>query len=221
MKKAIVTYVEGQDFEEVLNISEPLFKDYAQKCGSDYIALKGNKKEGIPTVFSKCNVVDAFAEYDRCLFLDADIVIQNDPPNMFELFPEEGVHGVDMMPHLQYFPHFWKFNNMQEHASSQNITFDKARYVINAGVMQISKNYADLFRFPEYPVTEGMNEQSLWNVRIHEANCFHPIPLRWNCTRNLPCFYHEYKHSYFIHFNVRPVEKKLAEMTKLINEKVL
>ena len=91
MNKAIVTIVSGDKYEQVWHRSEPFFINYAEKCDSELIVLKGVEGMEYPSPhwikFGIYNLLKK--EFDRIAFIDADILIRPDTPSLFDIVPED------------------------------------------------------------------------------------------------------------------------------------
>jgi len=213
-KRAIVTYVTGDIYEEQLEVSEPLFKQYADKCKADLIIFREDL--GLKGVECKHGVYPIFKDYGRCLFFDVDIIPQypKSIPDIFDFTPIGFVSGVDEFPHLHHYDWFLESNRPDIIRKTQLLPEVHQKMIINSGFFTIDKSTADLYRPPDHPISFPIlcSDQGLLSVRLQESGLFNPISLRWNCLSNFPCFNHERKEAYFIHFNLKPFSERLRLM---------
>src|SRR3990167_8024976 len=73
MTRCIVTHASGPH-EELLPISEPGFRDFAQRHGYDFVV--GEKLTDRPPAWNKVYLIlEMLAKYSDVLWLDADLVI--------------------------------------------------------------------------------------------------------------------------------------------------
>lgn len=91
LKKAVVTLAIGNKHEEMQNISHPTMQAYAKKTGADFVVIKDIKLRMTSLLFEKWQMFDLLFEYDRILFLDTDILVAPDCPNLFNLVPLDKV----------------------------------------------------------------------------------------------------------------------------------
>jgi len=96
MKKAVVTL--GVHVPDLLLISEPLLRAYAQKVDADFIKIENKVMDKLIIYpfpcFEKFQMKDMLDNYERIIYLDADILVQKDTPNLFDIVPETEVGGV-------------------------------------------------------------------------------------------------------------------------------
>ena len=160
MKLAIVTITNGVDFEHIADLTHPSLKAYAEKCGAEFICLE---PPGLP-YFEKFKLFDLLEEFDRVLYIDTDVLVTPDAPNLFDIVPvnqlgllEEGEH----QPREDLIPNFCQALGL----SAQGV--DLSRY-FNTGVMLASKEHKGVFApWPTefHPVDQFM-EQTYLNYRV-------------------------------------------------------
>jgi hypothetical protein len=85
------------NIREMTDLTFPRMRKYAEKCGCDFHVLSHE-----PPVMTEDNrphyritkVREMLLDYDRVLCLDADMLINNDCPNIFDLVPEDMVGTI-------------------------------------------------------------------------------------------------------------------------------
>ena len=89
MKKAILTIVSGEKYEKIWEKTQPFFVDYAEKCDAELIVLKGYEGMSLPSPhWLKFSIHELLKkDFDRIAFIDADILIRKDSPNIFDIVP--------------------------------------------------------------------------------------------------------------------------------------
>lgn len=107
MKKAIFTLAIGDN--PMYRAAVDSFKAYGKKVGADVIVsdqlhyridINNPKFDASPAWSEKLYITELLKEYDRVLYLDADIIVTPDARDVFELYPEldtvymfnEGLH---------------------------------------------------------------------------------------------------------------------------------
>ena len=140
MKKAVVTISIGEEYHKLAQVSHPTLKAYADKVGADFIVWTDIGKHEIPH-YRKLDLMGLLeGEYDRVAFIDTDIIIREDAPDLFEVVPDDslGLHEegrfvsrapqlLDYMRTVGYNPEDWD-----------------NRY-FNTGVIVASRIHKDIF----------------------------------------------------------------------------
>ena len=90
MLKLIYTLLDHDGNYKPAKIAIPKIKEYAKKVGADFDIVYGdrNVSKG-DLMYFKFKMYDYLDIYDRVLFVDADILIKNISPDIFEVVPEE------------------------------------------------------------------------------------------------------------------------------------
>jgi len=79
---AIVTIIGNQKIEE---LSRPFFQKYAKKIGSCHVVLDDKK-----------DIENVFNYFDRIIYLENNILIRDDCPNLFNLVPENYIGALNL-----------------------------------------------------------------------------------------------------------------------------
>src|SRR5262245_29050786 len=88
MKRAIVTIACCVEHEEMARYSHPTFRAYAARLGCDFIAWNDYSGHTLPA-FKKLDLSSLLDQYERVLYLDNDILVRDDAPDIFALVPED------------------------------------------------------------------------------------------------------------------------------------
>jgi lipopolysaccharide biosynthesis glycosyltransferase len=96
MKLALVTRADD-NIKEMTDITFPLIKEYANKINSDFIIL--SETPPFLTADNKphyriLKVYNILSEYDRVLCLDADMLINKNCPNIFDVVSENVIGSI-------------------------------------------------------------------------------------------------------------------------------
>lgn len=107
-KRLLITLAIGDVFQKMGMITHPLMKSYAKKCGAEFHCINEKRLHsilGLPT-YEKFQLYDFLdGKYDQVLFVDTDILISPNAPNVFEICPPNqfgaaGEEGYSMsIPH--------------------------------------------------------------------------------------------------------------------------
>lgn len=92
MEKRLVVTRADENIKGISKISFPLLKLYAEKCNADFMCLDHNPPfmtdDGLPhfRILKVQELLDTY--YDRVLILDADMIVRQVTPDLFEMIPE-------------------------------------------------------------------------------------------------------------------------------------
>lgn len=157
-----------------LDVTVPFMKEYCKKYNLDFILNKEQKKpnynKSIPGAFERFAIYDLLDTYERILYVDTDVIIKKNSPNIFDLVPQEqfGVYFES-----DNFDRGGLIDDIKKHYNYHCLT----RY-FNSGVMvasRIHKPIFDMKRVAEYfnqpHITHGpVTDQDYLNVRVHMDN---------------------------------------------------
>jgi len=164
MKKAILTIVCGDKFEAIFKKTEPYFVAYAEKCDADLIIL--NDASQVPTAhwlkFTCYNLLKK--EYDRIAFIDADILIRDDAPSLFDVVPEDEFGIFD---EGQFTPRNICIREVMKVYNVEGFKYDGTTYY-NTGVFVASRRHRHIFKIVEEikPLRNSFGEQTFLNMKI-------------------------------------------------------
>ena len=194
---------------ELLDITRNSIKSYAKKCGADYIELAGDQHPDWP-ISNKFRLYTVTTTYKKTLYLDCDIVVKEDSPNIFELTPNDKISAYDEI-------HIWESDEkgtewirkeqelirstLNEKEIKENTSNAKLR-MINSGVLVIPQALADYYKQPseEYP-RNWCFDQNYLTLRLPDCKLFN-LPIEFNtCFTLKDKFFETAKSSHFIHIN--------------------
>lgn len=164
MKNAVVTASVGEAFSEMGRITQPLMEVYANRCGAKFVVISEpvlGARQSLPGRYEKFQIHELLNNFERILFLDNDILVVPDAPNLFEQVPE----------HL--------FSAVSETAFSRaSLDIELTQKVLgsvpwrvpyfNTGVMLIGQSHKALFD-PKRSELTAWNDFSSADTRYHPA----------------------------------------------------
>jgi ADP-heptose:LPS heptosyltransferase len=173
MRKAIVTIVCGERYEEIWKRTEPFFWKYAEKCGADLIVL--DDPSHVPTAhWLKFSIYELLKkDYHRIAFIDADIIIREDSPSLFDIVPEDSF-GIFNEGEVIPERNICIYEVMNKYAEEMmriykipKFTYDGKSY-FNTGVMVVSREHRHIFKIVEAikPLRHHFGEQTFLNYKI-------------------------------------------------------
>jgi hypothetical protein len=195
MKKAVVTICCGPFFERLAAITHATIQAYADKLGADFIVWREYGRHSLPH-YQKLEIGELLDRYDRVLYLDTDVLVRDDTPDLFALVPED---KLGMLVEGDYVA--------REHITIQYMLamrFDAGQWdgkYYNSGVMVLSRQHRDLFAQPEVE-TDHFKEQTHLNLMIARTRtAVFPLPYRFNRMYFMDWFYGEERcDAYIIHY---------------------
>lgn len=164
MKKYLVlTIALGNAYKTLGELTHPSIKAYAEKIGADFMAVTERKISQTTAHWEKFQIHDLLNDYERILYIDTDIIIREDCPNLFDLVPNNQL-GM--------------FNEGKFTDRSKELMIDICRQYgvtlpnwdgeyYNTGVIVISRCHKSLFKKPSKEIF-SFYEQSYLNMRIAE-----------------------------------------------------
>lgn len=94
MKRAVISYAEGDEHLELAGMTWPLMKRYAGSCDAEFIGFTGCPEIPRPPAWKKLScVAESLSEFDEVLWLDADVVVATDE-SVFEDVPDGRIHAL-------------------------------------------------------------------------------------------------------------------------------
>ena len=174
MRKALVTICCGEFFDQLAALTHPTLRAYADRIGADFICW--TDPTGYEVLgYKKMELGPLLDTYDRILFVDTDIIVRDDAPDLFAMVPEdhlamfeEGEHYDRTHTTLRYMAH---------------VRFDLSKWdqkYYNSGVIVFSKCHRDLFVQPPEQLDQ-FGEQTWLNTLIADRQPkMFSLPHRFN-----------------------------------------
>lgn len=227
-KNAVVTVLIGARHQNIADVSHPTQIDYAHRNGLDYVVYNSETylvlhpdgsqstlASESPVIrpddhtldrpafgaYNKLNIYELLDHYDRILYVDTDILIRNDAPNLFEIVPE---NLVAMLSETDFFPDYDdRVRLMNEWADKYNIdlsSWDGQYY--NSGVMLLGKHHRKLLSQTDGFYDDAFFEQTAINMNIHKFKIpIFKLDYKFNRMSFMDRSLLEPRHSsYFIHY---------------------
>ncbi len=174
---AIVTMAIGQKTLELNQITGPQMRRYAEACGVDYHEITDDQSPNYP-LGNKFRLQHLTANYDRILFLDADIWVKSSTPNLFLMLQEGYVwmheDGV-LAPGMA---------ESEAGIVSKEQQIEKPSLKIyNTGVVMFDNAHRDMWSPPPLPAPyRHVTEQTWVEVNMILKGCpVKALPSEFNC----------------------------------------
>ena len=191
MENALITLSIG--LSEAERVSHEIFRAYAEKHQLAFEVISEPKFRIQPNWFRKRRVwyhiekfqlFEALERYNRVLFLDSDILLDVDCPNLFEQVPEGSLGCV----YDDRGAEAWKRKAELERISRKLGKFEVEGYrYFNSGVMVLDSSLKSLFRMDRKAFIRGRwPEQTLLNYRVlKEGVPVHELDDQFNFLPNM------------------------------------
>jgi hypothetical protein len=160
----------GANGKKWLEITRPLMETYAAKCGAAFEVITDGD-ESYP-LGEKWRIAEYLGRYDRVVFLDADVVVAPDTPDLFNLVPSTHVGVRDDWPWscVQSGTNVlraWLDPEIRAIRKAANRPGPLLSTVYNTGVLVLSSQHAGLFDPPKVPLPKfHCTEQHWFNLNV-------------------------------------------------------
>lgn len=216
MKKdnLVLTISIGSHYSELSKITSPMFESYAKKIGADYLNITEFNTKYITQKWNKFHIHDLLSKYKRILYLDIDIIIREDAPNLFEIVPE---NKLGMFNEGRYVSRSEFVEQASEYYGEPIKNWNGKFY--NSGVMVISRIHKNIFKLPK-GIDFVETDQPFINLRIiNDKIDMFDLDYRYNRMDILDKFCGISRlDSYFVHYAGAPKEIQMDVMKKDIQQ---
>jgi hypothetical protein len=195
MKKAIFTIAVGEHFQRMGELTHPTIQAYADRIGADFIVWTDTSGYTIPE-YKKMEVRSLLDTYDRVLYVDTDIIIRDDAPDIFDVVPED---HLGMFEESEHFDRRATTLRFMEHIGFDSTKWNGKYY--NAGLFVCSRCHREMFMRP--PVEwDDFRDQTFFNTIIADRGIkVFSLPHRFNRLIGLdPVLGESRLDSYFLHY---------------------
>lgn len=194
MKNLVLTIVIGNDYRKIANLTHPFIKKYAAKIGADFICIDKQKISKTTPHWEKFQIYDLLNKYDRILYIDSDIIIRNDCPDLFKIVPENKLGAFNEAPYTNRSKEL-----MIDICKQYGVVLpDWNGKYYNSGVLVLSKQHKYLFKKPNREIF-SFYEQSYLNMKIAlEKPVIHELYYKFNRMTCMDKFTGEERFASFI-----------------------
>lgn len=180
MKRLIITRADD-NIKAMTDITLPIMREYAEKCDAEFRIISNDAPfltgDNLPH-YRILEVADLLDEFDRVLCLDADMIINKDCPNIFELVPEDMIGTIFEDVGTRRSNRHSKIRDIQNKWGDVGW---KEGYT-NAGTFILSKQHKDMFlpHNDKYWLDWGSVDLHL-AYNIHKFGYkIYQLPFKWN-----------------------------------------
>jgi len=159
-KNLVLTIAVGEVYEEMAKYTHPTIEDYAKRIDADYMCIK--ESQCSTPHWEKFLAIHSYLnKYERILYLDTDILVRKDCPDIFSVVPSNKLALFNEMPWTSQ-----RNQSMWEACKAYGITLPKwnGKYY-NTGIMVVPRHFKELFKKPEKEVF-NFYEQGYLNAKL-------------------------------------------------------
>lgn len=205
--RLIATIAIGDEATAIRRWSEPLLQAYAHVCGAELLYLNKtfrSRDTGKPA-YEKFQLADLLNRYDRILFIDTDILVSPESPNLFNLVPDSHLGAVSVES-------VYKAVEKEKVASEEILgPLQWSQPYFNSGVILFSQRHREMLesgaqlidRWHKGKLAQGIearNDQTIFNYCLNTSGgTLHDLGPSFNFTRAWGRFHERFRH-YFIHY---------------------
>jgi len=199
-------------------------RNYADKIGAEYHIIKDHTRQWPqhrPT-YEKYQMYKLLEYHDRILWIDGDVIVSPEAPNLFNLIHPDYMAALWESP--TYSEHDTKRQHLKNIKKMQDALTDIGwtTGIFNAGVMLLSKEHQKIFHggFESYLPFQNWkwNDQAILNYRRVELKIpFEGLGWKWNA---MPYYESEerMKRAHFLHFAGKQTKKDWDKYLKGIKK---
>ncbi|MDD5649646.1 MAG: glycosyltransferase [Candidatus Nanoarchaeia archaeon] len=198
MKKALIAISIGDEIKNISKLTHPTLQSYAKKINADFIVIDSCKTT---PHWEKFQIFDLLNSYDRIIYLDTDLIVRDDCPDLFDIVPYNKIGAFN---EAKFVPREY---SLIEACKSYDINPEKINWngkYYNTGVLVISKCHKFFFKKPEKEIS-NFYEQGYLNLKFaieegkrkEENSLMYDLPYKLNRMTCLD-FCGETRHSSFI-----------------------
>ena len=164
MRLAVINIAIGEHYQQLSTLTHPTIRRYADRIGADFIAITEQKVSLTTPHWEKFQLLDYLNDYDRILYVDTDVLIRKNCPNIFDIVPETHLGIYNEAPFVA--GRDYAIERCAEAYDAKDFKWDGKYY--NTGVMVLSRCHRMLLRKPEQEIL-NFHEQSYLNLVIQRT----------------------------------------------------
>ena len=213
MHRLVLTITGGEQAQAWAGVARPFMAHYARRCGADFRDVTGpppypGLMDAARWNYAKQDAMrEALAEYDRVLWLDADVLVRPDAPDLFAMVPATHWGALDESDVACATPGMQGLVQAEQGHLSAVCILEAApipnsygRY-FNCGVQVASKQHSFLYERPSVLEDHGWGEQTRTNARLfgRPDTLIYHLPECMNCMT----WYarpHYWRNAFLIHY---------------------
>ncbi len=177
MKTLVLAIAIGDYYQKMGEITHPLMRAYAERVSADFMVITEKKISQTSAHWEKFQIHDLLDTYDRILFLDTDIIVRGDCPNLFEAVPDDAFGAFD---ESRYYTDACERMELTAREYEMEVMEAWDGRYFNTGVMVISRAHQKVFQKPPREFDNFYEQTYLNLVFVREGVRMFPLDFRFN-----------------------------------------
>jgi len=208
-RRVVVTLCEGDLYRRMAEVSHPTISAYADRIGASFMVMDGEGAHSSPH-WGKLRLRDLLNSYDRIVYVDTDVIIRDDAPDLFDEVPAGKLGVFDEAPFTD-----GRFVSMTETCRAFGVVLGERwdGVYFNSGVMVLSPLQRTLFESPPFE-NDSHFEQGYLNVkRVIDGIQIHPLHHKLNRMSCMDDKTGEARHdSFILHYAGHPFPESIPDL---------
>jgi len=175
-KTCVFTVAIGEKYRAIAALTHQTIEKYANRIGADFVILDTVRNNILSQKWQKMYVYTLLNNYSRIIYMDTDLIVRDDCPNLFDLVPNDSIGLFNEGKYVD------RTSSVKEASKVYNEMLDPewTGKFYNTGVMVISRVHKQLFKPPAY-MDEVQCDQPYLNLRIiNDKVKVFELPYRFN-----------------------------------------
>ena len=193
---------------------------YAEMCGADYVELKDDKFPEYP-MFNKYRLYNVTRLYDKTLYVDCDIVIQDNAPDIFKETPDDKISAHIERDYLDEHCTYYIMEHtgiVKSRLTDNPLRQEESIDFINGGVLVIPRCQANSYQMPDFDFPAAWCFDQIYLGIELDNESFHELGNKWNCSFKHSTFKEFSDNAHFLHFN-NPTSTRIPSLNWYANKK--
>jgi len=186
---------------EYSRITIPLIQDYCNKYNIELHTITENLNNYTYPHWCKLDVLKKFlnSNYNRCLYMDIDIIIKNNSPNIFDYYKG----GLNIVSDLHHNNNFWTEHKMYPYLKDY---YNMGVFIIDRKTAYKIYNHSINFHINSLMHLKSF-EQPYFNIWIDQLNIsIQKMSNVWNiCSKFL-----DNRRFFFVHYSTSDEKKNIT-----------
>ena len=192
--RCLLTIATGKEFRDLLDVTRPSLKRYAEKNNADFIELTNETEPWWG--FEKFRARHFAGQYDETLFVDADCVINPDAPSIFGRSESLAMH--DSYRFLQNAG--WLPAERKTIANVLGLEFEDRQVGLNSGVVYAKQKAASVWTRPPDAIPMSPTSEQTFIEQTAFKLGYSTLDDKWNWQIYFPDFWKMAPDAWIVHF---------------------
>lgn len=92
----VLTIAVGPEHQRIAAVTHPSLRAYARRIGAEFLSIDDSTTT--TPHWEKCQLARLLETYDRILYLDTDLIVRDDCPNLFDVVPPAQLGAFNEAP---------------------------------------------------------------------------------------------------------------------------